>query len=418
MAEIKIAVISDIHAGLGARAKDLCPEPPIVDRTDLAKYNRKIDDGYLNKFVGFLIENDIKADHFLLSGDLTHSAQPNEIDIVSNLITSISDALEVDNNKVIFVPGNHDVNWEILKLHDTTGIYWDNRYLPFHDARFRFSGILGCSDTDIGGNVFENPFFSAWSHDDLLIVGYNSANHDDPEHAEHYGLIDPSHIQELREYLDSIEIPDDKICVFLVHHHPVSYSDPTPTIPDFSGMVNADELVSLLLSHSFDFLIHGHKHWPRFETYSIGGAKPICILCAGSFSVTLDSRWSGAIKNQFHLITIEERDTMVKGHVKSWSYDHLRGWENSDKRASGITHIEPFGNYLLPDPLRTRLMPIITGRLEGCDYLEWKQITEDAPELRHMRTDQIIQALDSMATSLNYERMYDTPETIILLKRI
>lgn len=419
MPDIRVAIIGDIHAGLAATAKDLCPQPPADKCTDLSIYNGKHDDDYAAKFADFLSENDIQSDYMLLSGDLTNSAQPDEIHIVSTLIEKISNALDVRNDNIVFVPGNHDVNWKLLDTPDSTGIYWSERYGPFLKDRFQFQSILNNADGD--GHVFENPFFSTWSYDDLFIVGYNSAHHDDPDQALHYGLVDPNHLSALDAHLDSSAISSNKICILLVHHHPIPYSDPSPRIPDFSGMVNSEHLMELLVKYHFDFVVHGHKHWPRFQTYSRDGAKPIGILCTGSFSVELDSRWAGTIRNQFHLVTFEDKDEvddMAKGRVESWSYSYIRGWEKSDHKTSGIPHIEAFGTYLLPSRLEERLRPIIDERFHEVDYIEWSSIVEIAQELKHMRTNRIIEVLDSMAASLNYERQGETPESIILLKRI
>jgi len=60
--------------------------------------------------------------------------------------------------------------------------------------------------------------------------------------------------------------------LFVVHHHPIQYSEPYPDIPafvDFSILSNAGNLHALLRKHNFDILIHGHRHVPKFESHTI-----------------------------------------------------------------------------------------------------------------------------------------------------
>ena len=69
---MKLAVISDLHVGLAARAKDLCPEPPAVPRKDFLTYNSKTDNDYRSRFVRFVQDQHLTADYLILPGDITH----------------------------------------------------------------------------------------------------------------------------------------------------------------------------------------------------------------------------------------------------------------------------------------------------------------------------------------------------------
>ena len=415
MTPIKIAIISDVHIGLGARAKDLCPKPSSNNKKDLQVYNKKIDDKYFEKFLSFIEENDLQADYLMISGDLTHKAHPNEVKMASELIENLRIALKVDEKKVVFTPGNHDVDWSILDDEDSTGIRWENRYETLKYNKFLFKNIIDLAD----GDLCLEPYFSTWSFDDLIVTAYNTSHHDDPFQANHYGLVDIKHLYKLKEYLKSIELPDGKVRLFLIHHHPVLYSEPFPGDTDFSAMQNAEKLLDILSEFNFDILIHGHRHCPRFRTHSIDGSPPLAILGAGSFSAEFDSRWYGAVNNQFHIVHILDRDPedlVLQGFVKSWGYTFIRGWEKSTKDYAGIHHIEPFGAYILPHKLREFLRPIIDERFKKSDYIEWKTITSKHPQLKHLRTETVLNVLDSLAPAFKCRRMHDTPEKIILLK--
>jgi Icc-related predicted phosphoesterase len=331
MKKIKLAVISDIHVGGGARAKDLCP-PNDPGRETMP------DEKYREKFVHFITSNKIKADYLVLPGDVTHRAHPEEVKIASEFVQEARLALDVKAENIVFVPGNHDVDWSVFDARDTTGIRHAQRYDPIKSPHFAFSAIvsrgLGC--------VFEDPHFTIWNMPDLLVVGYNSSHHDDPNRF-HHGLVAMKDIERMKQALKNLPIDKNQVRMFLVHHHPLQYDDPTPDIPDRSIMVNAEQLQSLIGEFQFDLFVHGHRHLPRFKTQSLNGSPEVAILCSGSFSVKIDTRWTGTINNQFHLINVDDRDDteqLIMGQVQSWSYNYVRGWVESDHVHDGIPHIE------------------------------------------------------------------------------
>lgn len=412
---INLAVMSDLHVGLAARAKDLCPKPPTTARKNRARYNAKSEDAYRQKFVEFIQENEITADYLVLPGDLTNQAQPQEVQIASELILQVADALYVPQNKIVFVPGNHDVNWSVFDPTDDTGVSWGQRYAPISSDIFHFRQLVNRGDSDL----FLPPHFTAWSFDDLLVIGYNSASHDSPvpEDIAHHGLADPNHLAAIRRYLDSIGPPDGRLRLFLVHHHPLDFAAPLPSKADFSLMTNAENLLSLLHECDFDLLIHGHKHQPKFGTHSTQTHSHLPILCSGSFSVEIDTQWAGTVDNQFHLVTVNGRtgyESRVTGKITSWANNHSRGWIPSEESTSGIHHIIPFGNYVMPKELDTRLEPFITQWLTQHDHILWKDVVEKFPDLEHLPLDSAIAAFTRMELRLGRRSMYQTLQDLIL----
>lgn len=411
-----LAVMSDLHIGLAARSKDLCPKPPASARKDLKKYEEKNEDAYRQKFVQFVKDKKITADYLVLPGDLTNLATPDEVQIASEFILQAADALGVAHNNIVFAPGNHDVDWSAFKPHDSTGISWEQRYFSISHDKYHFRKIVdqGC------GDVFLPPHFIAWEFDDLLAVGYNSASHDAPIHKDkaHHGLADPYHIDAIRKYLNSIGPPDGRrVRLFLVHHHMLDFSAPIPKTPDFSLMTNAKNLLSLLHECGFDLVIHGHKHHPRFDTHSTSTYPHLPILCSGSFSVEIDTQWAGTIDNQFHLVTINGREGLenrIKGTVTSWTNNHSRGWIPSEEFTSGIHHIIPFGSYVMPQELDARLEPYIRTWLSENDHILWSQIVVAFPDLKYLPLNSALAAFDRIAQRLGRQSMYQSLKALIL----
>jgi len=410
---MNLAVISDLHVGLAARAKDLCPEPPAAPRKHRARYNAKAEDTYRQKFVQFVRDKGVTADYLVLPGDLTDKAQPREVQVASEFVLEAADALGVPHDKIVFVPGNHDVDWSVFDPNDNTGVRWGQRYDPIGHDSFHFRRLID------QGDILSPPHFIVWDFDDLLVVGYNSASHDAPvpEDNAHHGLADPVHLNAIRAHLDNIGTPDDRLRLFLVHHHPLDFSDPIPRMPDFSLMTNAENLLALLHECGFDFLIHGHKHHPRFETHSTQTYPHLPILCSGSFSVEIDTRWAGTIDNQFHLVTVNGRagnENRITGKITSWTNNHCRGWIPSEESTSGIHHIIPFGSYVMPEELDTRLEPFIRQWLTNHDHILWRQIIEAFPDLEHLPLNSAIAAFKRMEQRLGRQSMYQTLKDLLL----
>ena len=415
---IKLAVMSDLHVGLAARSKDLCPEPPTNSRKKRAKYNSKIDDTYRQKFVQFIQGEGITADYLVLPGDLTNEAHPKEVELVSIFIMQAADALGVLYDKIVFAPGNHDVDRSVLDPNDSTGVRWEQRYDPMGHSSFHFRTLV-----DLGkGDVFLPPHFVLWTFDDLLVVAYNSASHDNPLEEQHidHGLADPVHLEAIRTCLDSIGSSDGRLRLFLVHHHPIDFTNPIPTTPDFSLMTNAENLLSLLHEHGFDLLIHGHKHHPRFETHSTQTYPHLPILCSGSFSIDIDTEWVGTIANQFHLVKVDCRATTgncIKGKIESWANYHAKGWFPSEESFCGIQHITPFGKYLMPAELDALLEPFISEKLARYDCVLWKHVLNQFPELKYLPVNSAEAAFQRLASKLDCEIYLNTAINGLMLSK-
>jgi 3',5'-cyclic AMP phosphodiesterase CpdA len=406
MEPISIAVISDLHVGKSARSKDLCPH----------EESKAIESDFRSNFIAFLERASIAADYILIPGDITDGADPDEFKLASDFITDIARKLNVEDEKIIFVPGNHDVNWPLLKINpkDQSGVYYRLRYAPLVNEDAVFHKIIqNCKQ-----KLLDTPYIGVWEFTDLLVVGINSSWHDDPSIAIHHGIVSNETIDELRKILEGLDLEQQRLKVFLVHHHPIPYSDPLPSLPDFSIMTNAPALLQLLQSHQFDLLVHGHKHVPNLITYSVNSSFPILILASGSLSSVLDTRWSGCVNNQFHIVKIDGRDTSDKttfGNVESWSYTTASGWTKS-KEHNGISHVIPFGTYVHPNVLSEQLREIIQKAFKAHQYIRWSDVTKDNQTYQFLPPSLLIDVLDKLAVSVGFKRHGAPPDEIILLK--
>lgn len=400
-----MAVLSDLHVGR-TRAKDLSPTDP----------SKAVDVAYRKRFLDFLTRNGISADFLLLPGDVSDRAQPDEFALASELVIDVAKRLKVRKDKIVFVPGNHDTDWSAVQNYpnDQSGYRKAQMYAPLRHPKWVFEKIMRRAHF----HVLEDPHFAIWDFDDLFCVGYNSSAHDDPNKAVHHGLLSLDSLQKLEVELEKYDLSGDRTKLFLVHHHPVQYSDPIFYEPDFSIMTNALELQRFLHKYDFDVVIHGHKHKPHFLTFSLNAASHLPILAAGSFSAQLDTRWSGVVTNQFHTVHISGREAThgtVFGLIRSWAYTSVHGWIPSSAN-HGIRHVEPFGTYTHPSALRVRLGSLIELEFQSGSFVEWNTLRQRHSELEFLPTELLLSVLSKLSTMMQF-RVYGTsPEDLILLK--
>jgi len=375
--------------------------------------SKSVEDGYKRKFLEFLHREGLKADYLVVPGDISDTAHPAEFVLASQLIRDIAKSLEVPLKRVLAVPGNHDVDWGVLGKPDPSGFRLTQRYAPLQNVACIFKRIMNFK----GRSLLESPHFCLWEFDSLLAVGYNSSWHDEPEAVMHHGLVKDDHLDELDRFLSKVELSLSRPRLFIVHHHPIQYSDPIPDEPDFSCMTNAERLMTLLRRYSFDVLIHGHKHHPHFRIDAVDSGFPLVVLGAGSFSVLLDTRWGGTVTNQFHMVKLEGRDVgneHVQGMVESWSYTCGGGWSPSDPHR-GIAHQQPFGTYVYGGELSQRVRPVLEGKLKAATYVEWSDLASDLTELRYLPSNLVDALLQSLSKEIGFRSVtYNNGEIIIL----
>jgi UDP-2,3-diacylglucosamine pyrophosphatase LpxH len=399
-----VAILSDIHVGPLARTRDLCPD----------KSSPIIDDNFLDKFRRFVTSLPWKPDYLVLPGDLTETSAAAQISIADTLLTTCLNAFALDPSRVLFVPGNHDVEWAVLAdAHDHIGK--QRRYDRLRDPRSVIAKVL----SNCAGNILETPYLATWDYPDLLTVGFNSSWHDNPTEALHHGRIELDQLEALAALLKKLDLSKRRPRLFLVHHHPLQYQNVIAGESDFSTMQNSDALLSLLSDSGFDFLIHGHIHQPRFQTLSRDGHPPLSLLSAGSFSYMLPRAWEGRVNNQFHLLRIMGRHSAtghLKGVVHSWSYYVGAGWTESKKR-DGIGSHEPFGAYPDSSELDRALDQHLADLLVN-GWTDFETLVGRLPDLEFVRPDRLIDALRRAQPRAGFKIHGESLTDLVLLKEV
>ncbi len=402
----RIAVVSDLHSGDGSKANDLCPD---------SRDEKHFVDNYLDSFENFVRTESLSADILIVPGDLSHRADPREMELAVTAIKRICNVLNISNDKVVFVPGNHDVDWSVLRIDsdDPTGLRHKQRYDPL----LRTASYLTERHESARGSFDIAPFVCEWRFPEAYVMTFNSSWHDRPEKSNHHGLIPQRTVETIDKLITQKSPNHDQLRIFVVHHHVLAYSDPLPDEPDFSVMTNSMNLIQSLSRNHFDLLIHGHKHAPNVHSVSINGAFPLVVIGAGSFSAILDSRWSGVVNNQFHIIEVNGRDPKdlsAYGEVKSWTHTAAKGWKPSDAH-NGVAHRYPFGSYLREGELLSRVEPKIREVFSTKDHIKWRDLAAML-SLEYVPFERVRSALEILPPDLSLTPHGENLDNLILLK--
>lgn len=373
-----------------------------------------VDSDYRARFLEFVQDEGIKADLLVASGDISDSARPAEIDLATQILREFTTAITGDANRLVIIPGNHDVDWVPLQGDgdDPTGFRKAQRFAPANGRGWVFRDALARGV----GDLFSGNFFCCWRIPHILVVGLNSASHDGPDQLLHHGQALQEHLQALDKHLRQIEVAQSDLRLLLIHHHPIQYSDPIADRPDFSILTNAENLLSLLARHRFDLLIHGHKHFPRFCTQQINASHPLAVLGSGSFSALLSNAYAGAVANQFHLVTIDGRDPgtgRIFGTLQNWAFSKTTSWRPSSVN-DGIDHQIGFGAMVDPDHLRQRVKAIVDSQIAKAKFVKYSFLQLKVPELQYMPHDLRIELLRAVAKDCGLELHNEPPDCMFL----
>lgn len=391
---IKIAVISDLHIGAQARSEDFCTKHEVKARKK--PYSEK---DYLGQFKKLVDTKELTAEYLFVSGDISSVADKREFELGSKVVCEIAELLTVKQENIFFVPGNHDVDWGVLKAGGDPDLRDSQRYDPLKLGSTIFDDL----NKRASGDLLSDPYFCSWNNEDICVVAYNSAWNDRPESVVHCGEISREHIDQIGEHIEKLEGIDGKLKVFLVHHHPLPYSNPISE-HDFSAMQNSDILLDVLSRNKFDLLVHGHKHNPKFRIQMFEEGAPLIILGAGSFSVALGTEWTEHVHNQFHLIDVHgrQKNNFIKGRVVSWAYTCVQGWNESSVK-TGIEHERSFGSYLVADDIKAKVVSTIKREIKKKGWIKWSELWEVDSEYRYLSVQLVMRIIKELSEEMGLE---------------
>jgi predicted phosphodiesterase len=399
---MRIAVISDLHIGEKARGKDFCPNGN----------NKWLEENFINDFIYFVEKENFNVDYLIVSGDISSTASYSEFQLAKEIINNIAKVLKIPQNKTLVTLGNHDVDWTVINLANSD----DKKELEFRKTQrydtFRTSFI---GDNNLAELVVD-PYFTIWDFEDLYVVGFNSAWHDELNKKVHYGLITDEIISKIETQIKSNDL-SSKIRLLVIHHHLYPYSDLISYEEDFSIMINSENLLKMLARNKFDMVVHGHKHVPHIVTQEIDSIHPISFLCAGSFSALLDQRLNGYALNMFHIINFEGRDITndrIFGYIENYSYSSPHKWLKSVKNNSNVLYEHGFGSFSCLKTLKQEIVPLILKEIENNGSAVWSNFCEKNRKLKFHPAEFIDLLTDEIAIELGVRKISNEIEIIFI----
>ncbi len=268
---LNILHISDIHIGTSSDALKY----RIQLETDL-KQELKIN----------------RLDYLVISGDIANYSTQNEYEAAFNMIDGLVKRFGLDSNRVIVVPGNHDINWEMSEaaypfVHKSKlpDLLPEGRCIPAGEAgalirreelyNQRFANFSNYFYKKVYGNVhyptdyIEQGILHPSPENKILFLTLNSCWEIDHYYQERAGI----NMDALSHALDRlIEDNYDDWLKIVVLHHPVIGQKSTN-----------NEFMQLLMVHGFQICMHGHIHESTELYHKYDAKRGINIIGAGTF---------------------------------------------------------------------------------------------------------------------------------------
>ncbi len=285
-----------------------------------------------------------RLEYLVISGDVANFSTKEEYHAAFELVDGLVKRFGLDSSRVVVVPGNHDLNWDLA---EEAYPFVSRRKLPerLPEGRYIQAGKAGAlvRNEDLyrqrfahfnahfyrkvyGGREYpldyaEQGILHECPDERLLFLALNSAWEIDHHYTERASI----NMDALARALDRLQ--DSKYDDWLkiaVWHHPV-------TGPE---MMN-DEFLQLLTIHGFQICMHGHIHEAIESYHKYDANRGLYIVGAGTFGAPTREQVPG-IPLQYNLLTLNPKACTVTVETRkrekpdgAWSADARWGDKNN-----------------------------------------------------------------------------------------
>ncbi|WP_159036293.1 metallophosphoesterase family protein [Clostridium botulinum] len=302
---LKILHLSDIHLGTSAEA---------------SKYKLQLKTDLISRLK---VE---KIDFLILSGDITNASTFDEYDAAFKFIEDIIKSFKIDRSKIIIVPGNHDLSWDVckralIKEDEFNKEIYKLRFDNF--SNYFYSKLCG---QDYPTEYEKQGILYKYEEEKIIVLGLNSA-----WEIDHIKKLRASiNMESMSESIGNI-IMDKKYNDWLkiaVFHHSVTGKD---------SMDNG--FLELLVSNNFKVCMHGHIHEAKYDFYSYGNNREIAIIGAGTFGAPAEEHVLG-VPLQYNFIELSLDNKQIK--VNTRRREKVDGAWEADARWGDKDNPKPF----------------------------------------------------------------------------
>lgn len=236
----------------------------------------------------------------LVTGDVAQGGLTAEFNAASTSIRKICDVIGGVRGQVTSVltcPGNHDVNWELIKSDPEAKHLAFSPYIKFRNSVTNSAHIgMGIEPE----RLYEVAFWDG--EPQIAVISLNSATIESP--TDHRGYIGDSQLDNALKdaSLDVRWRGAFKIAMF--HHHLVPVGSVEARIASESLLTDSAIVRRRLLKEGFSLVVHGHRHQGHSELTG-DGTNTLVIVGCGSSGVARNERGEQLL--QFNRLIISPR---------------------------------------------------------------------------------------------------------------
>jgi predicted phosphodiesterase len=389
---ITLAVVSDLH---------FCNQRPPGSGSELSRIvlqtlHEKNGKNPWSDLMELVKRNDVRADYLLCPGDITTHAAHAPLKAAWDGLVDLG--RELDARMVACATGNHDVSSRFSEGKSNPVYDLDNPHDLFENLKLLSPDyplhVYAEGGSRVNARNRRVHYFGAdfvIHEDDVcrLVVFNSCARHITENSSYERGSIAKSALAELSEQLKTKS--EEKINIFLCHHHPVQHSHSGDGSYDF--ILRGDELINFLGEQGDWIIIHGHKHDGRiiYAPHGAPGAAPV-VFAASSMGAILSTDQLNQYRNQFYLLDIELPETgCSRGTLRVWNWNAGVGWSTATDPRAGLTDGVGFGEREHADVLAQK----IATRMQG-QSMPWATLLTEFSFLRNLTPDSLKHLLKSL----------------------
>lgn len=328
----------------------------------------------VESMLAMVAEESVAAQAIIVPGDVCHKASSTGFRVGWERLRLL--ASELGDVPLIGTMGNHDCA--------SRGGSGDPFSFAQNLPQFPVRNPSGIAEFWTEGSTIAR-IDETWS-----VIVINSAKHHYTEDEARAGTFDAKAISALEKRLRCFE---GEVQMAVLHHHPILHSS---RLADSSDVLpTGDDLLDVLGSNGVKWVIHGHRHEPRFRRDT---KHDLVVFAAGSFSIVL-TELSPITRNLLHLVQLELEGNLLRGEVRSWEFNRGYGWSQASTKSARIPHVARFASSRVSLDVLTDAVETST-KANSPPWLPWEQAVTAHPELLNLTPDE----LDEVTKRLREDR--------------
>lgn len=286
----------------------------------------------------------------VVTGDLTEHAKPTQFAAFEAFANALMGQLELPRDRLVLVPGNHDVSWSGCKAYFHQCAAEERKPEPPHWPKWKaYVELLERWYGEDSPVVItkERPW-SLFVFEELctVVAGLNSTMAETHEDGQHYGHVGEAQVEWYRREL-APHRRNGWLRIAAVHHNVQRNAT-----KDDSNLQDAS-LIEWRLSEQINLVLHGHTHDGK-----LGFLRPeIPVVSTGSTAVIGNARPHG-VPCQYQVVSVQ------RGELRRWTRAYFEARDRKgfgadvspSRRRNDWRHVDPvpfaeLGAFSAPAPV-------------------------------------------------------------------